>query len=92
MFIVKCAHSIHKKQLPLALVKKCYHNLDSIVYQSIDMKKILSKHLELIQVMEFLIHNQSQTLPLFLFQQETSDLSTVPKFIIVGSLVKKERS
>ena len=75
-----------RRQLPFILLKRFYHKLDTIVYQSGDMKKDFQDTFSILPSVGYLIHN-----PITYHSNKFSIVSekiTSPfKFIIVGSLV-----
>jgi glycosyltransferase involved in cell wall biosynthesis len=79
-----------KKQPPLSWIKKCYQNLNAVVYKSEDMKIDFEKIFSIDSSKGFLINNLITETPAFRIANKHLDFTTVPKFIIVGSIVKRK--
>lgn len=78
-----------KKQLPFTVLKKLYHNLDAIVYQSIDMKKDFQDTFSILPSNGYLIHNPI-TFKSNKLTREFENKTLPYNFIVVGSLVQNK--
>ncbi|MGB1448869.1 MAG: glycosyltransferase [Flavobacteriaceae bacterium] len=76
----------HKKELPFFLLKKCYHNLDALIYQSKDMKHDFEQTFGIPSKNGILIHNPISFTP-NTTRSSALNFQTPVVFIIVGSLV-----
>lgn len=77
-----------RPKLPKIFIKKCYQNLDAIVYQSNDMRKDFEEIFSISISKGILIHNPITLSPLPISKYDLRINDKPFKFIIVGSLIE----